>query len=118
MRASSIIATQDKDLNMIPGAHYNFTKKDGRFIYEAEADAFFYTQLLTGDTTDNIQGVPGLGPKKAAALLTPALGNQVSMYQVCKQAYNDDDALLENARLLWIRRYPGQMWEVPNSAVH
>jgi hypothetical protein len=113
---SSIIATQDKDLNMIPGWHYNFAKQGRVYIEPGMADYFFYKQLLTGDATDNIQGVPGIGPRKAERLLE-GCEDALSMYEVVQAVYDNDEALLENARLLWIRREPGQMWEPPN-AVH
>ena len=109
---SSCIATQDKDLNMIPGWHYNFAKQTREFISPELADYNFYHQLLTGDPTDNIQGVPGCGKVRASKLLTDCVG-VVHMYEVCKEAYGNDAALLENARLLWIRREPGQLWEPP-----
>lgn len=114
---SSVIATQDKDLNMIPGEHFNFAKKDRYYVEPDEADYFFWKQLLTGDATDNIQGVPGIGPRKAEKLLA-GLTDQLSMYQVAQAAYKNDAALLENARLLWIRREPGQIWEPPPDAVY
>jgi len=36
------------------------------------------------------------------------------MYLEVVNAYNGDfDRVLENARLLWLRRYDNQMWEPP-----
>jgi 5'-3' exonuclease len=113
---SSVIATQDKDLDMIPGEHYNFAKKQTYFVIESEADYNFYKQLLTGDPTDNIQGCPGIGPKRAAAILAGKTDVQ-EMYEAVRGTYHNDEALLENARLLWIRREPKQEWSPPN-AVH
>lgn len=114
---SSIIATMDKDLNMIPGHHYNFAKQEHFFVWDSEADVCFYKQLLTGDTTDNIQGVPGIGPKKAEKLLAPVLGDVSGMYQVALEAYKGNEKeLLENARLLWIRRHKGEVWEPPTKS--
>ena len=40
-------------------------------ISEADADRYFLTQVLTGDTADGYKGVPGIGPKKAEAILGP-----------------------------------------------
>ena len=59
----------DKDLLQIPGNHYNFTKREHRFVDDDEADLCLMLQCLTGDTSDNIPGIRGIGPKRAATLL-------------------------------------------------
>jgi len=114
---SSIICTVDKDLDMIPGLHYNFVKDHSYYVDEYSADRWFYLQLLMGDSTDNIPGIPQVGPAKASKLLE-GLNSIDDMYQVCREAYMDayDDglaALIENARLLWIRRQPNEWWIPP-----
>lgn len=114
---SSVIATVDKDMDMIPGMHYNFVKDESYYVSEEDADRWFYMQLLMGDSTDNIPGIPGCGPKKAAKLLE-GLNSVEEYYQVAREAYAEayedgDAALLENARLLWIRRQPHEWWEPP-----
>ena len=43
---NSVICTIDKDLDMIPGGHYNFVKKEKRYISPEEATRFFYYQLI------------------------------------------------------------------------
>lgn len=115
---SSVIATQDKDLNMIPGWHYNFATRTKEYISPEAADYNFYHQLLTGDPTDNIPGVPRCGKVKASKLLDGVVG-KVNMYEVCRKAYakayeDGDAALLENARLLWIRRKEKEIWQPPS----
>lgn len=132
----TVICTIDKDLRMIPGFHYNYMSKEDFFVDEKEASIAFYTQLLTGDTTDNIKGCYKVGAKKAKQLIDGVLeaklwGNELELqlYGVCLQAYHDSiekygkatkyehlgakAALLENARLLWMQRYPGQLWTPP-----
>jgi Autographiviridae exonuclease len=75
-----IIASIDKDLLCISGTHYRFPKgllyngecRDlSRLIEVGEFDAkrHYYHQLLMGDSTDNIPGLPGVGPKRAEAIL-------------------------------------------------
>lgn len=64
-----VVCSIDKDLKMIPGMHYLIHKREFFESTEAFALAFYYQQLLMGDQTDNIQGAPGIGPIKAAALL-------------------------------------------------
>jgi hypothetical protein len=114
---SSLICTVDKDMDMIPGMHYNFVKEESYFVDEDQADRIFYMQLLTGDGVDNIPGLPRVGPATAAKMLKDKT-TVLSMYEVAKKAYAEKyehgmDALRENARLLWIRRRPGEWWQPP-----
>jgi hypothetical protein len=106
----TIIAHIDKDINMIPGWHYHWglTRK-GKVLVEPhkyyvspeEADYNFYYQMLVGDTTDNIKGVVGCGPVKAKELLS---GNASEMFEVVRDAYNNDEYMLMTGRCLWIWR--------------
>ena len=57
----TIICSIDKDLMQIPGYHYNFVTGTLSFVTEEEGLNFFYKQLLTGDNTDDIPGVPLIG---------------------------------------------------------
>lgn len=115
----SVICTLDKDLMMIPGLHYDFVKRETFYVDPDEADVYFWRQLLTGDATDNIPGLAKVGPKKAEKVFPfddPRSDREkyevaLSMYQ---EKYDDPEAaLLENARLLWIRREPEEMWCPP-----
>lgn len=126
---SSIIATVDKDLDMIPGMHYNFVKDESYYVDEERAIRWFYMQLLMGDSTDNIPGIPRVGPAKAAKMLADA-ETEWELYSVAKAAYmeayadvgtdspeeNAMNALVENAQLLWIRRHPNEWWLPPQDA--
>lgn len=116
------IATIDKDLDMIPGTHFNFMHNNFYYVEQEDADRFFYTQLLTGDSTDNIEGIPRMGPKKAEVFRQAWQKEKFSvngMYSSVRNVYeehfgpNADEVLLENARLLWIRRKPDEMWTPP-----
>ena len=64
-----IVVSNDKDLLMIPGKHFNFTNGDKKIIDEAEGRYRFWAQMLTGDSTDNIMGCPQIGPKKTQKAL-------------------------------------------------
>lgn len=66
----------DKDMDQIVGNHYNYQKKTFYHIDTETAEHTFWMQVLTGDGTDNIAGVPGLGPAKAAALLKGLKGQE------------------------------------------
>ena len=74
---------------------------------------FFYTQILTGDTADNIIGLYGIGPVKAKKILAGAETEQ-ELFDRCVAQYDGDvDKVVQNARLLWLRRKEGQLWEPP-----
>jgi 5'-3' exonuclease len=103
-----VICTIDKDLDMIPGWHYNWRKDKLYETTEEESLKIFYTQLLTGDPVDNIQGIPGVGKKKAEAILR-GITDEELMYELVLCAYSKVfdkpmPVLLENANLLWILR--------------
>ena len=108
-----LIMTLDKDLDMIRGWHYNFAKDSKYLIEEYEGIVNFYKQILTGDRVDNILGLKGIGPKKAEKLLKDCKTEQ-ELYDAVLKAYdNDTERVLENGRLLWIRRKPNEMWKPP-----
>jgi hypothetical protein len=111
-----IIMTIDKDLDMIKGWHYNFVKKDKYFIKEEDTMRIFYKQVLTGDRTDNIEGLKGIGPVKAERILKEC-NTEEEMYQAVLKAYDgNEERVLENGQLLWIRREANQMWKPPSSS--
>lgn len=66
-RQDCIIYSADKDLKTIEGLHYD----DGLMteITPLEASLYFYTQVLTGDTTDGYKGCPQVGAVGAAKIL-------------------------------------------------
>jgi len=119
----SVIATIDKDLNTIPGKHYNFVKCEWNDVDEDEAQFNFYKQLAMGDTTDNITGVPGIGPKKAEKALQPYYGNELKLYEAVYGLYKDaypnlvscelEDVITTVGRLVYIRHLPNEMWNPP-----
>lgn len=105
-----VVMSIDKDLDMIRGWHYNFIKDDKYLIDDDTAIKNFYTQILTGDRVDNIVGLKGIGPKKAAKILEDCTTEQ-QMYDAVLKAYdNDEQRVLENGQLLWIRRKENQIW--------
>lgn len=66
---SGIVVSNDKDLLMIPGKHYVYTKDEKIVVTPEDGKRHFWTQVLTGDATDNIMGCPGIGPKKSEKAL-------------------------------------------------
>lgn len=73
-----VIVSRDKDLEQLLGPRVAMLDplKDERITPEAlvqnkgwRPDQAIDAQILTGDTVDNVPGVPGIGPKTAAKLL-------------------------------------------------
>ena len=128
-----IIATIDKDLNTVQGWKYNYDKKE--FFYVSRWDAMynFYKQLLMGDKQDDIAGVPGIGIKTAETILGQC-NSEMEMYKASLEAYNKafkvqvtaqnrkyadkigEKILRENANLLHMRRFKGEIWTPPTQA--
>lgn len=74
----SIIATIDKDLDQIWGRHFNFVSDKKYIVTPKQAYETLWTQVITGDVTDNIKGLPGGGPALARKLCSDA-SNEVDL---------------------------------------
>lgn len=110
----TIICSRDKDLKMIPGWHYVWpagNQKESKF-FQNETDAIrcFYSQLLTGDSTDNILGLFGVGAKSSLVRAIQEMDEEQLMFQHVLEAYEKrfgtyaTQFMYENAQLLWIGR--------------
>lgn len=109
----SIIISLDKDLDMVKGWHYNFVKHEKYYITAEEGMLKFYTQILTGDKVDNIQGVHRCGPKKAEKILQDCK-TELEMWEAVVEAHGSEERALEDARLLWMQTKEGELWLPPN----
>lgn len=117
----------DKDLKQLVGPYVVTGREDEglKLITPKEAAINFATQLLTGDDTDNIPGLPDIStelrekynlPKrkgcgeKAAEAVIRSCSTTKEIYEriveLYKDYYKDDwkDTLNENFRLLWMLR--------------
>jgi 5'-3' exonuclease len=113
-----VIASIDKDLLCITGLHYRFPKgnlyesgsRDANAIIEVDqwsADLHYHKQLLMGDSTDNIPGLPKIGPKRAEAILSDCKTVEDLQFMTC-YAYKEiigaewRDALILTGKLITI----------------
>lgn len=122
--ANTIICTIDKDLDMCAGWHYCWSKgqaeeKEPWFQTTIGGLRFFYKQLLTGDMTDNIRGLYGVGKKSALLTKLDDMDTEEQMFLHVHEEYVKrfgnyaDQFMLENGRLLWMLQDKDKMWEFP-----
>jgi hypothetical protein len=110
-----VVASIDKDMLQLPCWHFNFGRNEWTKVTPEEGLKFFYTQILTGDRADNIIGLYGIGPKKADKLLQDC-NTEDDLWSAVVKAYDGDtERVIENARLLWLRRYEGELWCPPET---
>ena len=64
-----IIVSIDKDLLQVPGLHFNTRNKEYTNVTEDEGSLLLHTQVLMGDSVDNITGLKGIGKVKAAKVM-------------------------------------------------
>jgi 5'-3' exonuclease len=104
---SAIVCHIDKDLDALPGWHYNFRKKEFYKVTPEQGYTFLMKQILMGDATDNIQGIKGLGPKTAEKILSDKpvetlLSVVLDTYRIkCGNTWESD--FVKSANLIWIR---------------
>jgi 5'-3' exonuclease len=108
-----VVASIDKDMLQLPCWHFNFGRNEWTKVEPFEGLKFVYHQMLTGDRADNIIGLHGIGPKKADKLLQDCHTEEDLWTTVLKAYDGDTERLVENARLLWLRRYDNELWEPP-----
>lgn len=105
-----VIVTIDKDLRQVPGWHCNPDKEDHpHFVSEDQGMRHFCMQWLTGDSTDNYCGIPGVGDKKANEAL-PKYGSPADFLAAAMDRWNTymlgegGHGPIIQARLAWLLR--------------
>ena len=101
-----IIVSGDKDLNQIPGEHYNPSKNISYFVHEIDANINLMIQCLAGDDSDGIKGIYGIGAKwnskthqfdapKAIKILSNDMyvNSTKSIQEAYQRAYPTDEVL-------------------------
>lgn len=132
---TSVIVSDDKDMMTIPGFLYRPKRNEKMNVKADEAFWHHMYQTLVGDSTDNYKGCPGIGPKRAAAIIgdVPTWENideewRVDTWTKVITAFSDrsktsDEALLQ-ARVSFILHFghydPTKLrvflWDPPISA--
>lgn len=110
----TVIVSTDKDMDMIPGWHYNWVQD--RLYYQPihEANLFLFWQMLVGDTADNIPGINRIGEVKATRLIDSHGRDLDRVREAVKELYQKqygedwEKAYWEVGSLLYIRRKLGE----------
>jgi 5'-3' exonuclease len=119
-----VIVSEDKDFTQLPARIYIPSKQKEIRLDPFQANVNFYTQLLTGDASDNIPGVYGIGAKKAEKILH-GLTYARDMYLKALCVYHDhlsegmeDEEVLDTmhlrATLLHLLRSMDDKWQPPH----
>ena len=92
------IVSIDKDLLTVPAVVFNPDKdRRPRRISVQQADRFWMTQVLTGDSSDGYKGIPRVGKKKAEKILARTWSNLPNLWDAVLQAYLDAGLTEEDA---------------------
>lgn len=105
-----VVVSQDKDLDQIKGHHYDWTKRDFYTISHKEASHVLYTQALSGDATDNIPGLEGIGETKAKKILEGAKNSKELVDRVYEAYKLNTPYFLEQMNLVYLLRNPDWRW--------
>lgn len=86
----TVICSLDKDMLQVPGLHYNWVQ-DSKISVSPTVGLFkLYQQVLTGDSTDNIPGIYGVGPVKARKIIVePNYADEEYLFAVCKDHWRE-----------------------------
>jgi len=105
---TTVICSPDKDvLYQNRGMHYNYGKAETIVVDEVEAAKFLWKQVLMGDSTDGIPGLPKVGPKTAEAWLKEVDRDHMSTFVLHKyiEKFGNHEGILrfvETFRLIYI----------------
>ena len=127
-----VVCSPDKDLDQIPGLHWNYRSNVEYNITKQEAEDLFWQQVLSGDSSDNIKGCWKIGLEGAAKLVESYREEGLSDAQIWDRIIEEyefsmgktgcpyagmppDIVALENARLVWMQTEHGKLWTPPGT---
>lgn len=90
-----IIVSPDKDLLNLEGTNYNPKKNEHVTITAEEAERYFWTSMLVGDTADNIKGVKGIGPVAASKIINNTINWRSEVLESYCRVYGEQDGITE-----------------------
>ena len=105
-----VLCTIDKDAKQLYGNHYNFDKDELYAISYEDSLRNLYGQLLTGDGTDNIPGLFGVGGKSKLVKDLQLFDTEQEMFKFVLGHYSSRFGnyaklfMCENFRLLYMNR--------------
>lgn len=127
LEEDTMIISDDKDLETVPGILYKPSKKKLTTITPDDALYNFYYQMLIGDATDNIPSPKGLGKVTAKRILDKLVEQEgsptaLAYYDTVKDAYEKflgKHKVVEDKKVYNTYWYAGQpvddiLWEVGN----
>lgn len=88
----TVLAGIDKDLDQIPGWHYNYNKDQFYFVSILNGQKSFYKQILAGDRVDNI---PRIRKHWRSKQCFDAIDKSKSLEEIKTIVYNEYERLYE-----------------------
>lgn len=98
MEEGHIICSPDKDMRQIPGRLYDLSTEVVTITPE-EGRQWHLIQTMAGDQTDGYAGIPGIGIKRAVALLEENGPNWKTVVEAFAAKDLSEEIALQNARL-------------------
>ena len=107
----------DKDLDCIAGMHYNPRHERFYDMSENDADLNYWLQMLKGDPTDNLPGLPRVGEKTAKKILNgvPMERRRAKVLSAYRAKFGSSkwkDKLLETANGIHILKHKDDFFEI------
>ena len=113
----TVIISNDKDFGQLAGMHYHPYKEKLFKVTLEEAGYNFLLQTLTGDATDNIPGLAGIGPVKGGRVLNKGRTFEEKLKAVLDKyksvhGDNSENMFNFNAILLWLQREENERFSI------
>lgn len=117
----ALLMAVDKDvLNAVPGRHFNYKRREIVEVSKKQALVWPYFQAIVGDSSDNIKGIPKVGPVGASKVVNENM-TEPELWNALVQAYlsaglTEEEALL-NMRLVNMHQYKNRklcLWRPEN----